>query len=207
MKKIDMIIALIVGELIALLSFGIFKALELKSSWLYWVWPILLPIFCLFCLWVAHLISLRILKSEGLYDAAQFLLIGVLNTLVDLGILNFLMWISGISTGAWYSIFKGASFIIAVFNSYLWNKFWTFEARRTKGMEAEFAKFFVVTLIGFGINVGISSFLVNAIGPRFGFSAKIWANIGAIAASVIGIFWNFLGSKFIVFKSQKSQIN
>lgn len=207
MRRTDIIISLIVGELIALLGLGILGGLAINFGFIYWALPVILPFFCFFCLWVAHLVSLKFLKSETIYDAAQFLLIGVLNTLVDLGGLNFLMWISGISTGIWYSIFKGASFLVAVVNSYLWNKFWTFEAKRTSGMQAEFAKFFVVTLIGFGINVGISSFIVNAIGPQFGLSVKIWANLGAIVASVIGIFWNFLGSKFIVFKSQKSQIN
>ncbi len=207
MKKIDIIIALIVGELIALLGLGILKGLAINFGFIYWALPLILPFFCLFCLWIAHLVSLKFLKSETLYDAAQFLLIGVLNTLVDLGGLNLLIWLSGISAGIWYSVFKGASFVVATLHSYFWNKFWTFEAKKTKGMQMEFAKFFLVTLIGFGVNVGIASFIVNAVGPQFNITGNVWANIGAIFASVVGIFWNFLGSKFIVFKSQKSQIN
>jgi len=202
MKKIDIIIALIVGELIALLSFGILKGLAIKPDWIYWALPVVLPFLCLFCLWVAYLVGLKFLKSETLYDAAQFLLIGVLNTLVDLGGLNLLIWLSGISAGIWYSVFKGASFVVATLHSYLWNKFWTFEAKKTKGVEKEFAKFFIVTLIGFGINVGVASLVVNAIGPKFNLSQHIWANVGAIFASIVGIFWNFLGSKFLVFRKQ-----
>jgi len=54
--------------------------------------------------------------------------------------------------------------------------------------------------VGLGINVGIASWIVNIIGPLFGSPLKIWANIGAIAASIVTSVWNFLGYKFIVFK-------
>jgi len=42
-------------------------------------------------------------------------------------------------------------------------------------------------------------------GSQFGLSLPIWANIGAVAASFIGTIWNFIGSKFWVFK-HKSEI-
>ena len=64
----------------------------------------------------------------------------------------------------------------------------------------EFTQFFIVSAIGFGINVGIASLVVNLIGPRFDITEKIWANIGAIFATFFAMVWNFLGYKFIVFK-------
>jgi len=126
---------------------------------------------------------------------AKFFLVGIMNTLIDLGTLNLLILISGIGSGLWYSVFKGASFLIATTNSYFWNKRWTFGSDKDK-----FRQFLVISIIGFFINVGTASFLVNLIGPQAGLTIKIWANVGALSGSIIGLIWNFLGYKFIVFK-------
>lgn len=197
MKKSDVIVALVIGEFIALLSFGILKNLGLEEKLFYCVWPIFFPVFCLFSLWLAWLFNKKI---PIIWQAAKFILVGVLNTIIDLGVLNLLMWIFNITAGPLYSVFKGSSFIVATINSYLWNKFWTFEKKETKPGIKESSQFFLVAGIGFLINVGVASFLVNILGPQFGLSQKIWANAGAITATFCGMTWNFLGYKFIVFK-------
>lgn len=136
-------------------------------------------------------------------QAVKFVLVGGLNTLIDLGVLNLLIFITGIASGAGYSVFKGISFIVAVINSYFLNKLWTFKSNGVVNKSREFSQFFVVSLIGFGINVGVASLVVNVIGNPFNsslLSDKIWANIGAIAATFSGMTWNFIGYKFIVFK-------
>lgn len=197
MKKSDIIIALIIGELIALFSLGILRNLGLQIAWLYWVWPIVLPIGSLIGLVVAYFIGKKFII---LWQAAKFVLVGVLNTFVDLGVLNILILITTISSGFAFSVFKGISFIVAVINSYFWNKSWTFKRKTSADPKKEFSQFFVVSLIGFGINVGVASLVVNLIGPQFGLSEKIWANVGAIIATFSGMTWNFLGYKFVVFR-------
>src|SRR3989344_2874250 len=127
-------------------------------------------------------------------QAVKFILVGILNTFVDLGVLNLLIFTTGIASGFGYSVFKGVSFTVAVVNSYILNKFWTF---KTTG---SFGKFFIVSLIGFGVNVGVASVVVNIIRNQllsFGVSEKIWANVGAIAATFCAMIWNFIGYKFM----------
>lgn len=137
-------------------------------------------------------------------QAIKFVLVGILNTLVDLGVLNILILISGISSGLGYSLFKGVSFTAAVINSYFLNKFWTFKGLGAGKAKKEFAQFLIVSIIGFGINVGVASLVVNIIGPKFGIGDKLWANVGAICATLAAMSWNFLGYKFIVFKHAES---
>ena len=132
-----------------------------------------------------------------LRQAVKFVLVGGLNTLIDLGILYLLMKITGIEKGLGWSIFKGVSFTAAVINSYILNKFWTFKAT------GSFGKFFIISLIGFAINVGVASLVVNVIGNPFvysGISDKLWAIAGSIIATFCTMAWNFIGYKFIVFK-------
>ena len=129
----------------------------------------------------------------------KFAIVGGLNAMIDLGILNSLIYATGIASGFYYSVFKSLSFLAAVANSYLWNKYWTFHVEGVP-RTVEFTKFVLVNLVGFGINVGAASIVVNSLRIPPGVSAELWANIGAVSAVFISLIWNFLGMKFIVFK-------
>ncbi len=133
-----------------------------------------------------------------LRQITKFIIVGGLNTFLDFAILNFLIASSGITAGLGFSFFKGISFLVAVTNSYFWNKYWTFESSGKK--ELEFIQFVVVSTIGLFINVGVASFIVNSIGPVGSISPTLWANIGALIATAASLIWNFLGYKFIVFR-------
>lgn len=197
MKKIDIILAVITGEVAAWFFYGILKTLKIDLGFFIWGLLILFPPLSLFGLWIAYIIGKKFLF---VFQAAKFLLVGVLATVVDLGIFNALILISGIASGFYASVFKGISFIVATCSKYFGDKFWAFEKMEKTGMGKEFSQFFIVTLIGFGVNVGLFSFINSIIGPRLGIEEKIWANIGAILAAIVTSVWNFIGYKFIVFK-------
>jgi len=134
-----------------------------------------------------------------LIQFVKFGIVGGLNAMIDLGVLNLLIVASGIAAGIWYSVFKSVSFIVAVTNSYFWNKYWTFRSAEAVSA-SQFIKFLLVNLVGFGMNVGAASLLVNFVGAPAGFSPELWANVGAVSAVFISLFWNFIGMKFFVFK-------
>jgi len=213
MKKSDIISPIIIAEADAWLVLVILKAIgfDLKdflgkvnleifyppANFILITLPISLPLLALAFILIVSLFKEKLLT---IYQLAKFMLVGTLNTFIDLGILNLLMLLSGITAGWYYSLFKAISFSSATTNSYFWNKFWTFKKRETKVGAGEYSQFYLITGIGFLINVGIASLVVNLIGPQFGFSKTIWANVGAIIAVLCAFMWNFLGYKFIVFK-------
>lgn len=197
MKKLDIVLALITGEVAAWFFYGILKTLEFDFGLLVWVLCILFPLLSLFCLWIAFLIGRKFLF---VFQMAKFVLVGVLATVVDLGVFDALVLASGIAAGFYASVFKGITFIAATCSKYFLDKLWAFEKMEKTGMRKEFSQFFIVTLIGFVVNVGLFSFINNTIGSRLGIEVKIWANLAAISAAIITAGWNFLGYKFIVFK-------
>jgi len=197
MDKKDIIYTLIIGEAIALIGSAILRNLELGKSLPLFLLPVVFPVLSVAGIWVADLLGKKI---PVLFQAAKFLLVGVLNTLIDLGALNILIGITGMATGIYYPVFKGISFMIASLHSYFWNKFWTFKKVEDNANPKEFTKFFLTVLIGLLLNVLISSIVVNVIGVRFGVSEKVWANFGALLATLVAWVWNFFGSKFLVFK-------
>ncbi|OGZ29279.1 MAG: hypothetical protein A2931_03880 [Candidatus Niyogibacteria bacterium RIFCSPLOWO2_01_FULL_45_48] len=138
-------------------------------------------------------------KFPWFWQLAKFGEVGFLNTAIDFGILNFLIFITGFSAGLYFSVFKAASFIVANINSYVWNRFWVFETRRAVSAK-EYVQFLVVSLVAITINVGVASLVVNFISARFGLSPALWANLGAAAGVASGLLWNFIGYKLIVFK-------
>lgn len=136
-------------------------------------------------------------------QVGRYGVIGVFNSFIDLGVLNILILLSGISSGVYFSLFKAISFSVAVTNSYFWNKFWTFRSQ-SEVRASEFAKFVCFSLGGLAINNLIASLVVNVIGAPAGFDPKIWANIGACSSVLLVLAWNFLGYRYLVFKGHKT---
>ena len=134
------------------------------------------------------------------FQLSKFGLVGVANTVVDLGIYNLFIFITDISTGYLISVFKCFSVLAAIINSYMWNKFWSFDKKETGNLSEEFTQFLLISLIGLLLNVGITSFVVNVVGAPSGVADKTWANVGGLAASILVLTWNFVGYKFFVFK-------
>ncbi len=206
LQKNDIIATIVIAEIDAWLFIAIFKNLQidltlpvmdLQVATLIKFLPIILPIGAVVGLFVADFIGRKI---SAIFQLYKFLLTGTLNTFIDLGILNALMFIFATTAGAGLSAFKAVSFSAAVINSYFLNKFWTFKKKDAKANPKEFITFYALTGVGLLINVGIFTIIVNVVGPKFGFTPELWANVAAMMAVVCVCMWNFLGYKFIIFK-------
>jgi len=215
MKKLNLVLAAIIGFLDGIFFYFILKTAEVEIPYT-WSLPFALALLCIAGMYVASAIAAKI---RIILQVARFFLVGTLNTFIDLGVLYGLDWIIPLPLSTVlislpfvylfkipiirpftiFAVCKGISFITATTNSYFWNKYWTF-AKKEKPIPKEFLKFLVITFIGFLINVYVADLIVIGIGPQFGLTEKIWTGIGAIIAAFFAFVWNFLGSKFIVFK-------
>lgn len=208
MDKKDVFLAAVVGEITAwyfllLIRGGGGSTAEalaragVDPAFLSFFLPIAFPLMAVAGLWVTWLLGKRFLV---IFQAGKFFLVGVIATIVDLLVLNVLILLSGIAAGSIFTLFKGISFLVGAAAKYVGSKLWTFERVGFQEVQKEVVRFYVVALIGLAINVAVASFIVNGVGPRFGLQQNIWANIGAVLAAFVSFVWNFLGSKYIVFK-------
>lgn len=130
----------------------------------------------------------------------RFITVGVINTGVDLIVLNLLIYTFNRGReGFYYTLFKSTSFLVSVAGSYLMNKYWTFVGE-SKGNEVlELSEFFIVSIIGFVINVGVATLVIKFISPLPSLTAY-WPSVGALAGTAVGLLWNFFGYKYVVFE-------
>ncbi len=209
MKKKDISMTIIVGILTAIVWIGVFIRLGTFNKFGFFgaVWGLILvvPIGYIIGLYLGEWLSFR---WSFFKSFARYIMVGFLNSGVDFAIFNLLMFLTSVETGSYISVFKTVSFIVAVINSYFWNKYWAFEAgSSTTEKGKEFGKFIIINAIGALVNVGITSAVVFAIPPQFGFSQLAWNNIAAVIATAVALIWNFIGLRLIVFKKNASSLS
>lgn len=156
------------------------------------------PVLSLAGIFVAKLLVSRI---PSLWQFAKFGLVGVANTIVDIGILNFLIGLTGTNQGLGLALFGAIAFIGATINSYVWNAHWSFKTNSYRTAE-ELVKFFGVTLVGLLLKTAII-YAATTIYQQTRFGGDLWANIVNLLSIVVTLVWNFVGFKFFVFKSSQ----
>lgn len=202
MKISDLAASIVIGEVAALLMVAISRNVTLPQGitpYIAWL-PVAFPILTLIAMVVGSLLGRWV---AVLYQLTKFTLVGGSNFLIDLGTLNVLIAFSGVATGFYANVFKALSFLVAVIWSFFWNKFWTFSARSVEHAGRQFTEFFAVTVVSFLINLGVFALLNDFVGARGGINPPTWASLSAAGAAVIGLIWNFIGYKFVVFRKEQ----
>jgi len=203
MTKKDYMFGLIVGFVVGLLILlpiaNMYDALHVQVTFFVGLISVLFFSFAApFCLFVLGFLGK---KKPALVQFGKFACVGVLNTLLNLGVMNLLMILTEIKDGIWYSAFVAIGFIVASTNSYFWNKFWSFESKTTVS-GGEYTKFLFFTFVGMLINTGVASLVVNVISVPQNISAGLWANIGGLFGTAASFMWNFLSYRLVIFKSK-----
>ncbi len=128
----------------------------------------------------------------------RFCLVGILNTGIDLGVLNLLLWWNPYVGPMQYPLYKTISFLCALINSFFMNRRFTFK-RVDKISRAQLVRFTVVTVFGFLASVGVPSVVYVVLSIHSGLSSILAANIGALVGVGASLVVNFIGYKYIVF--------
>ena len=133
----------------------------------------------------------------------RFSLVGILNTIVDIVVLNILLWISPTSDLWQILAYNSVACIVAACNSFLWNKYWTFKYRGpiTHQLVLRFAAVSVVSMLGnnFILWVFIRLFPSTITGAGLG---AILLKL-AVGASMMAL--SFIGQVTLVFVSNKRE--
>ncbi|MCK5476096.1 MAG: GtrA family protein [Candidatus Pacebacteria bacterium] len=138
---------------------------------------------------------MKLLKNRHPKRFAKFSIVGSLNFLVDIIILNSLSYITGFNKGFFAAVFSAISFLVANINSYYLNRKWTF---RDNEKESRYKVFLAISIVGIVINILIVYSFTTYVSQSY-FSDIIWLNISKMIATSLVIFFNYYSYKRYVF--------
>jgi len=163
----------------------------------YWTFYIFFPLVESAGYFVAARIFARILILK---QAGRFGIVGLMNFTVDTGILSILSRVTGVYEGLYIIPLNAVSVIVALTNSYFWNHYFTFKGQDMPSKK-EFTAFLIVSAGGIAINSFIVYLFTTYIDPFNSITKERLEILAKIGATLVSLFWNFLGYKYIVFKS------
>jgi putative flippase GtrA len=148
--------------------------------------------------------SARARKRTVIVEVKRFAIVGVVNTVLDLTVLNSLIFLTHVGrNGFWFSSFKLISFLLATSNSYFINHSWTFQGRAGSRSAMQASQFLIVSLFGGLINISAASYVATFV-PAIRGMEEYWPSIAALVGTACSLASNFLGYKHIVFSECQS---
>jgi putative flippase GtrA len=129
----------------------------------------------------------------------KFMVVGLIGSVVDFGIMNLLSKLLGMSL-----VLAGTiSFICAIISNFFWNRYWTYPDSRSRLVSNQLLMFAIVSVAGLVIRLPILRFLelpVRGFFQRFAFTWVTPEFIGknftlAVAIGVV-MLWNFYVNRY-----------
>jgi putative flippase GtrA len=133
----------------------------------------------------------------------RFALAGGLNTLLDLLILNGLLWLFPTNSSSTLLAYNSLAYSVGAINSFHFNKYWTFGQKQCT-TRAELARFTLITICGIVWSSAILWLASRAL-HAFLFNATVWANVSKLLAIAGTALISYLGMRLWVFVSKKSE--
>ena len=125
-------------------------------------------------------------------QAIKYYSVGGSGVLVNLGILYALTDFMGL----WYIASQVIAISISISSNFLFNRFWTFSGSiQEQRNSVMYVKFIIVSLIGMGIQLGITFALVENIALYYMYAAGIGIVVAGAINYVVNRRWTF-GIKF-----------
>ena len=124
-------------------------------------------------------------KHLNIRTFLRYSVVGVSGTIVDFGTLLLLVEVFG-ADPVYANII---SVTLAIFNNFIWNRYWTFKERQAS-FHKQLGQFVIVSLVGLLINT-----LLLPVFIHFG----VWYVFAKVVIIGIVLIWNFLGNALWTF--------
>jgi putative flippase GtrA len=137
----------------------------------------------------------------------RFAIVGASGAVVDFGILNLFTLVFKVA----YIPSSVVSFIMAVINNFLWNRYWTYPDSRSKHVAKQLTQFAIINVIGLAIRTLLLAFLEGVLIRWFAsFLPKdflsptfVGHNIGLAIAILVVMLWNYIANRYWTYNDVK----
>jgi len=114
----------------------------------------------------------------------KFLVVGLIGSIVDFGLLNLGIQVFGLAK--WLA--NTISFSAAVLSNFTWNRFWTYPESRSEPVARQLGQFALVNVAGYAINQAVFLSLDHYVFQDWG---TLGYNVSKAVAIGVVLFWNF----------------
>src|SRR5258708_7580304 len=118
--------------------------------------------------------------KTAVFQFLRFGLVGLFNTFLDLAVFNIIVKIFPTQDATTLVVFNSIAYFIGAFNSFFWNKLWTFGQHSTTSTD-QVVRFALVTSVGILCNdafLWMATSVLNSLSLQ-GF---LWTNVAKIVA-------------------------
>ena len=139
----------------------------------------------------------------------KFLIVGVISTFVDFGFMNLFTLLFNIPL----IIAQALSFLIAVLESFLLNRYWIYPDSRSKSPYNQLLQFMLINLVGIGVRtllIPIFYRVINSVLSKspieviFRLKDVISQNISLAIVVGIVLLWNFFANRYWTYSDVSS---
>ncbi len=143
--------------------------------------------------YLRHLRRLYIYRFANTMYLAQFLVVGASGVVVNLAILS-LLKLAGFAD----SICLAGGIAVSVMTNFLLNRYFTFSYAKDRPILRQFAGFVGASAVGMMVNYAVALYLNNSVMGEGALSL----HMAALGGIVAGMAFNFIGSRYFVFRKR-----
>lgn len=137
-------------------------------------------------------LRIRLIMRRSMKRYTKFILVGAMNALVDLAVLNGLLFVAPPKSEFTLFIYNTVAVVGAILNSYVWNRRWTF-ADASDGTWRQRGLFILQALVNLAVNdltvVWLSSYLVFSKSVPMLISSNVSKGLAMFLSSSISYFF------------------
>jgi putative flippase GtrA len=133
----------------------------------------------------------------------QFSLVGLSNAVVDLGVLNLLLFMHPTNNPTILTVDNSVAVALAIINSYLWNTRWTFRTE-ADGSNRQRMLFIAQALVNIAVNDLVLLGMTSILRPSQGIWYLVGSNVAKLVAMVLASTISFVLLRTAVFHSRRA---
>jgi len=140
--------------------------------------------------------------KQGSIRFSKFSMVGLLNAVVDIGVLNLFLWLQPTREPDLLLLYNGVALVLANANSYVWNTMWTFRGRSEHGLR-QTTLFVLQAVLNIAVSSGIFWALIHPLLTDTDIPAYLVGNVAKIISVVVASTMSFFLMRYLVFSRKR----